>query len=150
MTNVLCWRDDCKYLTDGSECGCPCISLDEDGQCENFADYREEAEWKEVFWKRMLDRDRNQECRVKALGKKIEVGGRIFFIESRGYYANLTDAETGMICGDLARLNENDDIVGKIKKKAEEYTPVMDLPMAIYDAKTRKFSYPEEEREEEE
>ena len=147
MTKVLCWKDECKYLTDGSVCGCALISLDEDGECETFEDYHNDKEWQTPFWKRMLDRERNQECRVKALGKKIEVGGRTFFMESRGYYAHLTDAETGLICGDLARLNENDDLVDKIKKKAEEYTPVMDLPMAIYDAKTRKFSYPEEESE---
>ena len=143
MTNIWCYRDDCKHLKDGNVCGCSYIKIDADGECEDFIDYREETEWQEVFWKRMFDRDRNQEFRVKALGKKIEVGGRIFFIESRWYYANLTDAETGLTCGNLARLNENDDIVGKIKKKAEEYTPVLDLPVATYDNKTRKFSYPE-------
>ena len=142
MTNILCWRDDCKHLTDGSVCGCDCISIDEDGECENFADYHEEAEWREVFWKRMLDRERNQECRVKALGKKHEICGRTFFTENIGVFASVTDAETGLIVGDLDRLDEN--LVENVKQKAGEWSPITDLPVATYDNKTRKFSYPEE------
>ncbi len=150
MTKVLCWKDECKYLTDGCVCGCAVISLDEDGECENFEDYHNDKEWQTPFWKRMLDRERNQECRVKYIGKEIETGGRIFYIESNSYYASLTDKETGLLCGTMAKLNENVDIVGKIKEAAKKYTSVMDLPIAVYDEKTHKFSYPDEESEEEE
>ena len=144
MTKVLCWKDECKYLTDGSVCGCAVISLDEDGECETFEDYHNDKEWQTPFWKRMLDRERNQECRVKYIGKEIETCGRIFYIESNSYYAALTDKETGLRCGDMAQLNENVDIVGKITEAAKKYTSVMELPVAEYDEKTRKFSYPEE------
>ena len=95
----------------------------------------------------MLDRERNQECRVKYLGKELEIGGRIFYIESNSYYARLTDKETGFKCGDMARLNENDNIIGRIVELAKKYKPFTDLPIAEYDEKTRKFSYPEEESE---
>ena len=147
MTKVLCWKDECKYLTDGSVCGCALISLDEDGECENFKDYHDDKEWQTPFWKRMWDRERKQECRVKALGKELEIGGRVFYIESNSYYASLTDKETGWICGDIARLNENDDIIGKITESAKKYTSVMELPIAEYDEKSRKFTYPDEESE---
>jgi hypothetical protein len=147
MTKALCWKDECKYLTDGSVCGRAVISLDEDGECENFEDYHDDAEWQTPFWKRMFDRERNQECRVKYIGKEIETGGRIFYIEINGYYASITDKETGLKCGDMAQFDDNVDIVGKIKEAAKKYTSVMDLPIAVYDEKTRKFSYPDEESE---
>lgn len=147
MTRVLCWRDECKYLSDGSVCSCGCISIDENGECENFEDYRNDAEWRNVFWKRMFDKERKQECRVQALGKKLEIGGRAFFIESRSYHTTLTDEETGMACGSLAHLNENVDIIGKIAAKAMGFIPVLNLPIAVYDEKSRSFSYPGEERE---
>ena len=38
--------------------------------------------------------------------------------------------------------------VGKIKEKAKEWSPLMDLPIALYDEKSRKYSYPDEERSE--
>ena len=95
----------------------------------------------------MLDRENKRECRVKYLGKKIETGGRIFYIESNSYYATLTDKETGLDCGTMAQLNENADIVGKITKAAKNCTSVMELPIAEYDKKTRKFSYPSGESE---
>lgn len=148
MTRVLCWRDDCKFLANGSECGCACISLDKDGECENFKDYHDDKEWQTPFWKRMLDREHNKECRVEYLGKEIETGGRIFYIESNSYYASLTDKETGLNVGNLAQLNENADIIGKINEAAKKYAPVTDLPVAAYDGKTRKFTYPDEERSE--
>lgn len=145
MTKVLCWRDDCKYLSVGSACGRASISIDEDGECECFADYHDDAEWQNVFWKRMRDRERNQECRCEALGKKLEMGGRVFYVEDRSYYAAITDEETGLIVGDIARLNENDDIIGKIKKEAAKWTPVLELPIALYDDENRKFIYVEDE-----
>lgn len=148
MTRVLCWRDDCKYLSNGSECGCACISLDEDGECENFEDYHNDKEWQVPFWKRMLDRERNRECRVKYIGKEIEMGGRIFYIESNSYYAGLTDKDTGLNCGNIAQLNENVDIIGKITEAAKKYTSVMELPVAEYDNKSQKFTYPDDESEE--
>ena len=128
-------------------CGCALISLDEDGECESFEDYHNDKEWQTPFWKRMLDRERNQECRVKYIGKEIETGGRIFYIESNSYHASLTDKETGLACGDMAQLNENVDIVGKITEAAKKFTSVMELPVAEYDEKTRKFSYPSGESE---
>lgn len=141
MTTVLCWRDDCKFLKDGSVCGCPSISIDEDGRCELFADYHDDEEWQTPFWKRMLDRENKRECRVKYFGKELETGGRIFYIESNSYYARLTDKETGLACGSMAQLNENVDIVSKITEAAKKYTSVMALPIAEYDFKTRKFTY---------
>lgn len=147
MTSILCWKDNCKYQGNGSVCSCAQISIDEDGECEAFKDYHDDAEWQKVFWKRMLDRDLNKECRVKYLGKEIEIGGRFFFIEDKSYYAHLTDKETGLGCGSMAHLNENVDIVGKIKEKAKEYSPVTDLPIALYDEKRQKFSYPSKESE---
>ena len=148
MTYILCWRDDCKYLIDGSACGCAQISIDEDGECECFEDYHEDAEWQNVYWKRMLDKERKQECRVKALGKKLEMGGRAFFIEDRSYHATLTDEETGLACGTIAHLNENVDIIGKIKERAKQFISVLELPIAVYCEKSRKFIYEEIEGEE--
>ena len=148
MTRVLCWRDDCKYLTDGSVCGCAVISLDEDGECESFEDYHDDEVWQTPFWKRMLALESKKECREKYLGKELEFGGRIFYIESNSYHASLTDKETGLACGSVAQLNENVDIVGKINEAAKKYTSVMELPVAVYDEKTRKFSFPSEEIEE--
>ena len=147
MTTVFCNRCDCRYLKGGMECGCTSISLDEDGECEDFEDYHKDKEWQTPFWKRMLDRERNQECRVKYLGKEIEVGGRIFYIDNNQYYATLTDKETGLACGNMARLNENDDIIGKITELSKKYKLVTELPIAEYDEKTHKFSYPIEESE---
>lgn len=147
MTQILCWRDDCKFLQDSSVCGCAQISIDEDGECECFTDYRETEEWQNIFWKRMLDPKLKKECRVKARGKKLEMCGRVFFIEDRGYYANITDEETGLSCGSVAQLNENVDVIGKIKEKAKEYTSVLTLPIAIYNRAKRTFSYPNEESE---
>jgi hypothetical protein len=49
----------------------------------------------------------------------------------------------------VAQLNENVNIVGKINEAAKKCTSVMELPIAVYDEKTRKFSYPDEESEEE-
>ena len=146
MTRILCWKDDCKYQTAGSVCDCAQISIDEDGECECFRDYHDDVEWKSVFWKRMYDRKNKRECRVRSLGKKLEFGGRSFYIESNSYYAKLTDKETGLLCGDLSQINENVDVVGKIKKAAENFTPVLELPQAIYDEKTEIFIYLEEEK----
>ena len=147
MTTIICWRDDCKYQKTGSECDLGCISINEDGECECFRDYHDDVEWKKAFWKRMLDRERNLECRVRYLGKELEFGGRIFYVENRSYYAHLTDKETGLLCGSIAELNENADIVGKIKEKAKDYSPVTDLPIAVHDEKNRKYIYPKEESE---
>ena len=147
MTTVYCNNSECKYLKDGMECSRAMLNLDEDGECEDFEDYHNDKEWQTPFWKRMWDRERKQEFRVKALGKELEIGGRVFYIESNSYYASLTDKETGLICGDIARLNENDDIIGKITESAKKYTSVMELPIAEYDEKSRKFTYPDEESE---
>ena len=147
MTTVLCWRDDCKFLKDCSVCGCSSISIDEDGRCELFADYHDDEEWQTPFWKRMLDRENKREVRVKCFGKKIEMSGEVFFIEDNSYHANITENDTGLACGNMAQLNENVDIIGKIKEAKKKYTSVMDLPIAEYDEKSRKFSYPNEESE---
>ena len=144
MSTIYCNNSECKYLKDGMECDRAFISLDEDGECEDFEDYHDDKEWQTPFWKRMFDRENKRECRVKALGKELEVGGRTFYVDSNSYYATLTDKETGLACGNVARLNENDDIIGKISECAKKYKLVTELPIAEYDEKTHKFSYPEE------
>jgi hypothetical protein len=75
------------------------LNLDEDGECEDFEDYRNDTEWQTPFWKRMLDRERNREVRVQYKGKEFETGGRVFYIDSNSYFATLTDKETGLACG---------------------------------------------------
>ena len=147
MTTVYCNNSECKYLKDGLECSRAMLSLDEDGECEDFEDYRNDTEWQKVFWKRMFDRENKRECRVAYHGKELMVGGRIFYVDSNSHYAILTDKETGFACGDIARLNENDDIIGKITEMEKKYCLVTELPIAEYDEKTRKFSYPNVESE---
>lgn len=148
MTTVYCNNTECKFIKDGMICDRAMLNLDEDGECEDFEDYRDAPEWQKVFWKRMLDRERNRQCRVECRGKEIEMGGLIFCIDSNSYYATLTEKETGLICGIMAQLNENADIIGKVKERKKDYSPLMELPIALYDEETRKFSYPEEERSE--
>ena len=148
MTTVYCNNSECKFLKNGVVCDRTNLSLNEDGECEIFEDYHNDPEWQTVFWKRMFDRERNIACRVEYVGKELEFGGRVFYVEDRQYYARLTDKETGLKVGTLADINENVDIVGKIKEKAKEWSPLMDLPIALYDEKSRKYSYPDEERSE--
>ena len=148
MTTVYCNNSDCRYLKNGMECDRAMISLDEDGECEDFEDYRDGDEWQTPFWKRMLDPERKKEVRVQYKGKEVEVGGRIFYVDSNSYFAVLTDKETGLACRTLNELNENVDLLGKIEECAKKYALVTELPIAEYDEKSRKFSYPEEATDE--
>jgi hypothetical protein len=95
----------------------------------------------------MWDRERKQEVRVEYKGKELEVGGRIFYVDSNSYYATLTDKETGLACGNMSRFNEDADLIGKIAECAKKYALVTELPIAVYDEKSHKFSYPNEESE---
>ena len=147
MTTVYCNNSECKYLKDGMECGRIMLNLDEDGECEDFEDYHDDKEWQTPFWKRMIDGERKKEVRVEYKGKELEVGGRIFCVDSNSYYATLTDKETGLDCGKMSMFNEDADRIGKITEAAKEYTSVMNLPIAVYDEETHKFSYPDEESE---
>lgn len=147
MTTVYCNNSECKYLKDGMECGRIMLNLDEDGECEDFEDYHDDKEWQTPFWKRMFDRERKKEVRVEYKGKELEVGGRIFYVDSNSYYATLTDKETGLACGNMSRFNEDADLIGKIAECAKKYALVTELPIAEYDEKSHKFSYPNEESE---
>ena len=65
---VYCGNDECKW-NQGYECNRGVISLDYDGECEDFESYLDDAEWHKPYWKRLVDRETNQVYRVLALAK---------------------------------------------------------------------------------
>lgn len=141
--NIFCRVDDCRYMEIGL-CKRGDISINEYFECEAYESYLDTEEWKKPFWKRMLDRDNNRTCRVKYYGKEIKIKGRKFFVESRAPYARLTDAITGMACGNLLYI---EDRVNMIEERARTVTPPLDeLPIATYDENTRTFTYKESEK----
>lgn len=136
--NIFCRVDDCRYMERGL-CRRGDISINEDYECEDYESYLDTEEWKKPFWKRMRDQDNDRTCRVKYYGKEIEIKGRKFFAESKSEYARLTDAITGMGCGNLFCI---EDRVDMIKERAGTVTPPLDeLPIATYDENTRTFTY---------
>ncbi len=136
---VYCCKDDCKYIKDNF-CESEIICINDDGNCDDFESYLEEKEWQTPYWKRMLDKDNNKVCRVQYRGKKFEINGRTFFVDYKSDYAIVTDFLTGLSCGEVCRLdNKRVDAIIHAAQKVEP--PLEDLPIAIYDEKTRKFSY---------
>lgn len=136
--DVLCETTDCRYNSVGM-CVAGVIIINDGCECEQYESYRDTEEWSKPFWKRMLDRDNNCTCRVQYYGKEIEIGGRQFFIESKGEYAHTTDALTGFGCGNRAFVRERIDKIIEMANKVD--TPLSELPIATFDEKTRKFSY---------
>jgi hypothetical protein len=140
---MIVWCDsyECKYCEEG-QCKAEVIYIDEDHECRDFESYLEEKEWSIPFWKRMLDRDNDQICRVQYFGKEVEVKGRKFYVESKSEYATVTDGETGLSCGSRFELEKRIDriieLTPTIEPKLEE------LPIATYDGETRKFIYESE------
>ena len=141
--NIFCRVDDCRYMERGL-CRRGDISINEDYECEDYESYLDTEEWKKPFWKRMLDRDNNRTCRVEYYGKEIEVKGRKFFVESKSPSARLTDAITGMGCGNLFMLEDRVDMIEERAKTVT--TPLQELPIATYDEHTRTFTYEESEK----
>lgn len=141
---VYCWNENCKYNSHGC-CQSNDIVIGEENDCETFVDYHEEAEWKTTFWKRMVDRETEETARVKFYGKEIEVHGRTFFVESKSGYASVTDKETGLLCGEFHKLDEKR--VETINEKAKCFGSIETFPIALYDLKTRKFTYESEGEE---
>ena len=129
---IMCWNDECKYCLNGA-CSLNAITIGEDGDCECFESYFDDAEWKVPFWKRMLDKDNNRVCRVQYFGKEVEVKGRKFFVEYRSPLASVTDAKTGMACGGLNEIEKRFD---KIIEIGDTVEPSLEsLPIATYDKK---------------
>lgn len=138
---VNCWNDECKYFQRGY-CSLHTLTIDEDGECDSFENYRDALEWQKPFWKRMIDRDNNRICRVQYRGKEFEVKGRKFFVESNGDFADVTDAKTGLLCGQFQHIENRID---KIIEMGDVVEPLLEsLPIATYDDKTRKFTYENE------
>ena len=134
--NIFCAVYDCKYMEQGL-CKRGDISINEDCECEDYESYLDAEEWQKPFWKRMKDHDNNCVCRVKYYGKEIEINGRKFFAESKSAYAGLTDEITGMNSGRIDQARDMFDKIVEATKKV--YPPLLELPNATYDEKTRTF-----------
>lgn len=138
---VFCNRYDCRYQNEG-ECNAEIISLDEDGECEDYESYLEQKEWQTPYWKRMRDDKNSRTCRVQYYGKQIEINGRKFYIDENSNFAIATDGETGCSCGQTLYVEERFDQI--VKAAASVETPLEELPIATYDPKTRTFTYESE------
>lgn len=136
--NIFCRADDCRYIENGF-CKRGDISISEDCECEDYESYLDTEEWKQPFWKRMLDNDNNITCRVQYFGKEIDIEGRKFFVESRSGYAHLTDAITGYGCG--TRDMAEGRIAKIIEAASKVEVPLKELPKAKYDEINRVFTY---------
>ena len=136
--NIFCRVDDCRYMECGF-CKRGDISIGEDFECEDYESYLDTEEWKQPFWKRMLDKDNNRICRVKYYGKEIEHNGRKFFAETKSEYAYLTDELTGMGSGTIEFIKNNFDKVLEAVSKVD--IPLQELPVALYDEQKRVFTY---------
>jgi hypothetical protein len=138
---VFCNRYDCQYQNEG-ECCAEIISIDEDGECEDYESYLDQKEWQTPYWKRMIDRNKNQMCRVKWYGQEFEFNGRKFYVDEKGDYVLVTDGATGMSVGQRRCLEER---IEKIIEFAPTIEPPLEgLPIATYDQKTRTFTYESE------
>lgn len=138
---VWCKREECRFCLNGI-CKSDVIGIDEDGECEDFESYLEQAAWQKPFWKRMIDKENNIICRVLYHGLEFEIKGRKFFVDHKGEYANATDAITGLAAGNKMYLEERIDKINEVA--ADVKPPLEELPIAIYDEKTRKFIYENE------
>lgn len=140
---MIVWCDsyECKYCQEG-QCEAEVIYLDEDHDCRDFESYLEEKEWQTPFWKRMLDRDNNQVCRVQYYGNEFEVKGKKFYVEYKGEYTTVTDGETGLSCGSKCELEKRIDRIIELIPTIKP--PLEELPIATYNTATRKFTYKSE------
>ena len=136
--NIFCRVDDCRYNERGF-CKQENISISEDLECEDYESYLDTEEWKQPFFKRMLDKDNNRICRVKYYGKEIEINGRKFFDESISEYSYLNDELTGMGSGTIEFIKNNFDKVIESASKVD--IPLQELPIALYDEQKRVFTY---------
>jgi hypothetical protein len=119
------------------------ISLDCDGQCGDYEDYRDDKEWQTPYWKRLMCRDPKQAVRCLFHGKEIEIGGIKFFVDVKGDYTYATEKTTGLSAG---RVGELENRIEKIRLSIEkcDFPPLDTLPIGEYDEKTGKVSLKKE------
>ena len=140
---VYCDNDECKW-NQNYECNRGVISLDCDGECEDFESYLDDAEWQKPYWKRLVDRETNQVYRVLFHGKEIEIKGVKFFVDVSNEYASATEETTGLNCGSRGELERRiDKIIENLTKF--NLPPLDTLPVGEYDKKTRKVRQKEGE-----
>lgn len=131
---VFCQVDECRYNQNGV-CDRGVISLDYDGECEDFESYLDDAEWQKPYWKRMIDREPKQVYRVLFHGKEIEIKGVKFFVDVNSDYASATEKTTGLNCGSRCGLESRiEKIIEDIPKM--NIPPLETLPIGEYDQKT--------------
>jgi hypothetical protein len=142
---VYCDLDTCRY-NKNYECYRGTISLDCDGECQDFESLYDDPEWQKPYWKRLLDRDTKQIYRVLFHGKEIEIKGRKFFVDVNSDYATATEETTGLSCGSRCDLEERiDKIIENIAKC--NLPPLETLPIGEYDEKTRRVKPKQTEQE---
>lgn len=139
---VFCENDSCRW-NENFNCCRSVISLDCDGQCEDYEDYRNDKEWQTPYWKRLMCRDSKQAVRCLFHGKEIEIGGIKFFVDVRGDYAYATEKTTGFTA---CRVGELENRIEKIRLSIEkcDFPPLDTLPIGEYDKKTGKVSLKKE------
>lgn len=142
---VYCELDTCKYNRN-CECNRGVISLDCDGECQDFENLYDDSEWQKPYWKRLIDRDTKQVYRVLFRGNKIELKGLSFFVDVNSDYASATEETTGLNCGNRC------DLEGRIDKIIEavakcDLPPLESLPIGQYDEKTRRVKPKQAEKE---
>ena len=142
---VYCELDTCKY-THNCECNRGVISLDFEGECQDFENLYDDAEWQKPYWKRLIDRETNQIYRVLFHGKEIEVKGRKFFVDVNSDYASATEETTGLSCGERHYLEGRIDKIIEYIAKCE-LPPLESLPIGDYDEKTRRVKPKKAEQE---
>ena len=132
---VFCQLEECKWNKNG-ECDRGVISLDCDGECEDFESYLDDAEWQKPYWKRMIDRETKQVYRVLFYGKEIEIKGIKFFVDVNSDYATATEEITGLNAGKRCELERRMEKIIEYIPKCNP--PLETLPIGEYDKKTGK------------
>lgn len=145
--DVSCWNTECKYIENGY-CSLNFLTINEDGECDDYESCYDSAEWQVPFWKRCIDKENNRIIRVQAKGKEIDIYGRKFFVESNSAFATTTDKITGMGAANaqylLDRFVNKEAMEEKFNEMTKDLPPLETLPVAAYDEKTRKFIYEDE------
>lgn len=135
---VHCFNDECAHYESGA-CKCSEIFISDEG-CDNYVPYTDTLEYGSEYWACVLTEDKRTRGRAKKIGKRIVINDREFFTESDtrrdDEYVCVTDARTGLRCGNLRFLKYNWE---KYVAAAEKIESVTSYPLCVYDDTKRAY-----------